>query len=213
VKNLGKALTVIGFLFLLNAIFGRYIVLPGYFQSLEEGISANSIPVDVPILKVLRYLLWAFSFKFGIYFILLGFLFQNHRSFKDRLLFSLLGLAYISMAYMDLPFNYSLFFGIGGSIITVSAIGILWATTKEQKNVYKNSLLADFGYFFLIMAAYNLCPFLGVKCFALQPEQMIKYGLQSTAVSFANHILIELVLGFGLMAIYHLRNSINKENR
>ena len=64
-KKIGIVLLVLGLLFLLNAIFGRYLVLPGYFQSLEAGVSASQIPEDVPIEKVLRYLLWAFSFKLG----------------------------------------------------------------------------------------------------------------------------------------------------
>lgn len=31
----------LGFLFLLNTIFGRYIVLPGYLASLEQGQSTT----------------------------------------------------------------------------------------------------------------------------------------------------------------------------
>lgn len=211
-KKTGYVFLIIGFLFLLNAIFGRYIVLPGYFESLEKGVSASTIPADVPILKVLRYLLWAFSFKFGMYFILLGFLFMNNRSVKDRILFSVIGLFYISIAYMELPFNYSWFFGFGGTIITISSIALFWGITKEQTKVIQPGLLRDLGFFFLVMAAYNLCPFCGVKCFALEPDKMIKYGLQSTAVSFANHILVELSLGFFLNALHVLLINSKKKN-
>jgi hypothetical protein len=75
---------------------------------------------------------------------------------------------------MDWSYNYSLIFGIGGSIITISAIVIFWGISKESMIKPKKSIFIDFGFFFLVMAAYNLCPFCGVKCFALQPDKMIK---------------------------------------
>ena len=52
------------------------------------------------------------------------------------------------------------------------------------------------GYFFFAMATYTLCPLMGIKTFALQPEKMINYGLQAEAASFTFHLLIELVLGW-----------------
>ena len=63
----------IGLLFLLNAIFGRYLVLPGYLAGLEAGGNTleGASQVASP-LKIVRYLLWAYSFKLGIYFIILG---------------------------------------------------------------------------------------------------------------------------------------------
>ena len=72
-KKANIILIGIGILFLLNAIFGRYLVLPGYLAGLEagggtlEGASQVASPW-----KVARYLLWAYSFKLGIYFIILG---------------------------------------------------------------------------------------------------------------------------------------------
>ena len=57
------------------------------------------------------------------------------------------------------------------------------------------------GYFFFAMATYTLCPFMGVKTFALAPEKMIQYGLQHEAGSFAFHILTELVLGWLFVAL------------
>ena len=62
------------------------------------------------------------------------------------------------------------------------------------------------GYFFFGMASYTLCPLLGVKAFALEPEKMIQYGLQSEAASFAFHLLIELVLGWIFIA-FSFRNE------
>jgi hypothetical protein len=197
-KKLGIAFGSLGILFLLYAIFGRYLVLPGYFQSLAAGASGAQLPDNVPLGKVLRYLLWAFSFKLGIYFFILGAMIFSQQRLKNRVLFSIIGFIYLSFAYMDLPFHSSLFFGIGGGILTLSFL-FLFTTIGQVKSENPHpvdELFLYLGYFFLSMAAYNLCPFCGVKCFALEPEKMIQYGLQSQAISFANHIMIELVLGF-----------------
>jgi hypothetical protein len=191
-KNIWMFFCIIGVLFILNAIFGRYIVLPGYFESLNNG--GNNIPENIPIFKIIRYLVWAFSFKFGVYFFVIGVLLKKHISKKDLIIFTVLGFIYIGFAYMEIPLKSSLFFGIFGGLTTVFAFILFWILPKE--NVVQNNIYEYIGYFFIINGFYNLCPLMGVKCFALYPEKMIQYNLQDTAFSFANHIMIEFALGF-----------------
>jgi len=70
-KKISIILIGLGFLFILNAIFGRYVVLPGYLASLEQGQSTvESVSQTVSVWKIVRYLLWAYSFKLGIYLII-----------------------------------------------------------------------------------------------------------------------------------------------
>jgi hypothetical protein len=65
----GKILFIIGIIFIIYAIFGRYLVLPGYLSSLEEGQhTVSSASQNVAAWKIVRYLLWAYAFKLGIYF-------------------------------------------------------------------------------------------------------------------------------------------------
>jgi hypothetical protein len=204
-KKIGIGLCLLGGLFLINAILGRYIVLPGYMQTLEAGASGSELPQDVPVIKVLRYLLWAYSFKLGVYFFILGTMIFSGQKRKDKLLFSVIGIVYIGFAYMELPFNSSLFFGIGGGILTLLFLYLFFKINIRSTGKLKSdrTLYLNLGFYFLAMAAYSLCPFLGIKCFALQPEKMIAYGLETQAASFANHIMIELVLGFiGICAYY-----------
>jgi hypothetical protein len=210
-RRIGIGLCAVGILFLVNAIFGRYIVLPGYFQSLEAGTSAASVPENVPILKVVRYLVWAYSYKLGIYFFVLGAMSYSRREKRDRLLFLLIGFIYIGFAYMDLPFDSSLFFGIGGAILTLALLYLFsnMNVARADRTETGRILFLNLGYYFLAMAAYNLCPLLGVKCFALQPEKMILYGLQSQAASFSNHIMIELVLGFLCICVYRVSHTFS----
>jgi hypothetical protein len=72
-KKLSKIIISLGSLFLLNAIFGRYLVLPGYLAGLEAGGGTLEGASQIASTwNIIRYLLWAYSFKLGIYFIILG---------------------------------------------------------------------------------------------------------------------------------------------
>ena len=211
-KKLSTALLILGFLFLLNAIFGRYIVLPGYLASLEQGQSTvASVSQTVSGWKIVRYLLWAYSFKLGIYFIILGAILRTTMSSARKWVIAVGGFVYIGFAYMPLPAPSSIIFGIAGGVMTLLMIFIFlrWATQRDRfpENQRTVSDYRMVGYFFFAMATYTLCPLLGVKAFALYPEKMIGYGLQVEAASFAFHILIELVLGWVFTAL-SFRNGV-----
>jgi hypothetical protein len=205
-KKASIILIGIGLLFLLNAIFGRYLVLPGYLAGLEagggnlEGASQVASPW-----KVARYLLWAYSFKLGIYFIILGAVARTDMSSGRKWLIGVGGFVYIGFAYLPLPEPTSIVFGIAGGVMTLLMIYIFlhWANERVQLDEGQKAA-SDYrmaGYFFFGMTTYTLCPLLGVKAFALSPEKMIQYGLQGEAASFAFHLLIELVLGWIFIAL------------
>jgi len=114
-KKLSKLLIILGFLFLLNAIFGRYIVLPGYLAGLEAGGNTLEGASQVASAwKIIRYLLWAYSFKFGIYFIILGAIFRTDISSARKWFIGVGGFVYIGFAYVPLPNPTSIVFGIFG---------------------------------------------------------------------------------------------------
>jgi hypothetical protein len=186
-------------------------VLPGYFETLNAGNANNNIPENISILKILRYLLWAYSFKFGIYFFVLGVLLNNKMGKKSIAIYSVIGFLYIGFAYVPIPIKSSLFFGIGGGIATISALILFYImgfeNIKPQKNIFEY-----FALFFIINGIYNLCPLMGVKCFALYPEKMIQYNTQDDAFSFANHITIEFALGF-ILLVYSRIRQIKYENK
>jgi hypothetical protein len=211
-KKISTILIGLGFLFLLNAILGRYIVLPGYLAGLEagggtlEGASQVASPW-----KIVRYLLWAYSFKFGIYFIILGATFRTTMSVSRKWVIAIGGFIYIGFAYMPLPMPSSPIFGIAGGVMTLLMI-LIFLRWVERRNAFPETqkTTSDYrmaGYFFFGMATYTLCPLLGVKAFALYPEKMIAYGLQAEAGSFAFHLLIELVLGWLFSALSFRKGS------
>jgi len=205
-KKFSTILIGLGFLFLLNAIFGRYIVLPGYLSSLEQGQSTvESVSQTVSAWKIVRYLLWAYSFKLGIYSIILGAALRTTMSSTHIWALAIGGFIYLGFAYMPLPSPPSIAFGVAGGAMTLLMVFILlrWIKIRDTLNDFQK-LASDYriaGYFFFGMATYTLCPLLGVKAFALYPEKMLAYGLQAEAGSFAFHVLIELVLGWIFTAL------------
>ena len=97
-------LITLGALFLLNAIVGRYLVLPGYLAGLETGGNtlAGASELASPW-KIVRYLLWAYSFKLGIYFIFLGAIARTTMSTARKRVVAVGGFIYIAFAYI--PFG------------------------------------------------------------------------------------------------------------
>ena len=208
----------LGILFLINAIFGRNLVLPGYLSSLEAGKGSIEAASQVaPLWKIIRYLIWAYSFKLGIFFIGIGVLLKSSIILTRFRLILTGGILYLLLAYIPMPGPYSLFFGIGGSIITVLLVltFIGWVRDREHlEDIEKAS--ADYrlmGYFFFAMATYNLCPLMGVKAFGLYPEKMIQFGLQSEAASFASRIMIELVLGWMFVFLSYRKKFNSRQNK
>jgi len=132
-------------------------------------------------------MVWAYSFKLGIFAVTISALLKTNMKARRCWLYVLAGLIYIALAYIEIPGYHTLLFGIGGGIMTVL---IVWSLlllagehTAHPKTTEISSELKIIGYFFFAMATYNLCPLLGVKGFALQPEKMIEYGLQAQAIS------------------------------
>lgn len=200
-KRLGTILIVVACLFFCYAIFGRYIVLPGYIESLEAGQGNVSTAVqNVESWKVARYLLWAYSFKLGVFFLIVGALLKTSIKPARFWLFTITGFIYVAFAYIPLPAAESIVFGIAGVFMTVLIVLMILSKAREGDQLPTAFLdSSDYrraGYFFFAMATYTVCSFMGIRIFALQPEKMIQYGLQADAASFALHLLVELVLGW-----------------
>lgn len=215
-KNvLTKVLTIIGILFILNAIFGRYFVLPGYLEGLEQGAGTLDGAVQtVSLRKVIRYLFWAYSFKLGIYFTLIGAVLKSSMSASEVWLVAVVGFVYIAFAYIPLPEPASIMFGVAGGTMTLLMLYIIWRWARVRSNMGLSHRIANdlrmAGFSFFAMATYTLCPLLGVKTFALSPEKMIQYDLQGEAASFALHLLIELVLGWVLIGLSYNQKILER---
>jgi hypothetical protein len=138
----------IGIVFLLNAVFGRYLVLPGYLSGLEAGRGTiDAAILTVPFWKIIRYLVWAYSFKIGIFFIGLGVLLKA--AIPTVRFWSLIGggILYLLLAYVPLPGPYPHFFGIGGGLITVLLIficSVIVRDTWHRVRPYQSWFISNF---------------------------------------------------------------------
>ena len=212
-KPINTFLIILGFLFLIYAIFGRYIVLPGFLASLEQGQSTvASVSQTVSAWKIIRYLLWAYAFKLGIYLIILAAILRTGMTTTRKWIIAISGLVYIAFAYIPLPDPASMIFGAAGGFMTLLMIFIFlrWSKQRDALNDHQKTA-SDYrleGYFFFAMATYTMCPLMGVKAFALSPEKMIQYGLQAEAASLAFHVLIELVLAWLFTALSFRQENI-----
>ena len=101
--------------------------------------------------------------------------------------------------------------------MTILMIFIFFRWAYERSRLPRSQQTASdyrmIGYFFFGMATYTLCPFMGVKTFALSPERMIEYGLQAEAASFAFHILIELILGWTFTSLGFRKEIYNDDRK
>ena len=209
---------VLGLVFLSYAIFGRYLVLPGYLEGLESGGGTLDGATEIASpWEIARYLLWAYAFKLGIYFTVLGAVLRTSISASGVWLVAIVGFVYIAFAYIPLPKPASILFGIIGGVMTMIMVFVLWRWAGEREKLdlseRRSNDLRMAGFFFFAMATYTLCPLLGVKAFALSPEKMIQYGLQAEASSFAFHLLIELALGWLLIGLSFSRTIFERNQR
>ena len=91
-------------------------------------------------------------------------------------------------------------FGLGGTIILLSFIGILWFWAKERKALEGGSTAAsDFrllGYVFMVIAAWFIC---GMASFPFLK------AYENADVTTPLHIMIYLVLGWIFMFLSHYK--------
>ena len=105
-KKIGMILLGVGILFLFNAIFGRYLVLPGYLSSLEKGKDA----APPSVWGIIKYVIWGYSFKIGVFLSVIGAsLYTSMKSIRFWLLI-IGGFIYLILAYVPIPGPYSIFF-------------------------------------------------------------------------------------------------------
>jgi len=207
----------IGVVFLLNAILGCYLVLPGYLSSLESGRgTVEAAGQTVPLWKIIRYVLWAYSFKLGMFLVGVGVLLRAPVSSRSFWAMLVGGILYLGLAYVPVPGPYSVLFGLGGTVITLLSVLVFLYWAREYGSLPERAKSAAryrlIGYFFFAMATYNLCPLMGVKAFGLYPEKMIRFGLQAEAASFASRIMIELVLGWFFVFLSHRLKDREEEH-
>jgi uncharacterized membrane protein len=156
---------------------------------------------------LIAYLVFAYSFKLGVVLLLIGGALKSNMESRGVWLFAIGGVVYLALSYI--PIGYSpLFFGVQGIAILLLFLLIVHLWMKKRPQLDEQAKAAgDYrivGYFFFIVATWNLCGIFGLAAFALKPEMMIEHGLQPNAITMTSHVMIELLLGwlFVFLAMY-----------
>jgi hypothetical protein len=149
--------------------------------------------------------IWALAVPLGSVLVLLGaaLLAQVER----RLFWLLVVGSFIFAAWRALGTTSRMLpqlFGIGGGLITLFFLGLIWSWVKTRPSLSgpekTGSDLRAIGYLFFVVAAWDLCGLLGIPTFLLRPEQAQSFAISaSTAIGMASTILVLLVLGWAFM--------------
>jgi hypothetical protein len=163
---------------------------------------------------IITYIIWGYSFKLGMLLALIGGALKAGMESRGVWLFIIGGTLYLILCYVPIGY-YPLFFGIQGTMTLFLFLFIIWFWMKKRPKLNNSAKTAsDFrmiGYYFFIVATWNLCGIFGIAAYALKPEIMIKHSLQSNAITLASHVMIELFLGwlFIFLGMYK-ENSTSK---
>jgi hypothetical protein len=208
----GTALSVIGIGLLAFYLVVRLLYLQDINAALAQARGRSfGDPAKANVTAYfIAYIIWVFSFKLGMLLVLIGGALKTGMESQRFWVFIIGGILYLILCYVPIGY-YPLFFGIQGTIILLLFLFIIWYWMKRRPRLERSARTASdlriIGYYFLVVATWNLCGIFGVAAYALKPEIMMKQGLQSNAVTLASHVMIELLLGWFFIFL-----SMVKEN-
>jgi hypothetical protein len=211
----GNVFIVVGGLFVAYYLVARWFLFRDHTAALVLKDSLNQIKqsgfegfLSAHVSGYLMaYLIFAYAFKLGVVLLLIGGGLKTKMKSRGVWLFAIGGVVYLALSYI--PIGYSpLFFGVQGIAILLLFLLIVRLWMKKRPELDEPAKTAgDYrivGYFFFIVATWNLCGVFGLAAFALKPEMMIEHGLKPNAITMTSHVIVELLLGwlFVFLAMY-----------
>jgi len=149
------------------------------------------------------HLLWSFGVPLGALVAGIGILLYSGAKGSTVWKFGIGILLALIIAAGVLPTlgHFPPLFGIGGTLILLSFIGILWLWAKERMALKGSSTTAAdlklVGYVFMLIAAWFVC--------AIASEPYMK-ALQGLALGSPIHVMILLVLGWLFLFLGHYKS-------
>jgi hypothetical protein len=187
----------IGALFLLYAVLGNYVALPGYLRFLErEGRSAAGNTFDAAVVfGAARTILWMYSFQLGVLALVVA------RSIQERLpTLPILGFALVWLAawsWPSLPAPGRWFYVVFGGAVLVTIFGVLTrpafgATGRLSRALFLSSLA------FFAAATWEVCGF-GSTGRMLHPDQAARPIAHNILVTQSSKLMFEFLFAWGLL--------------
>ena len=200
-SKIGSILVVLGICFIIFYLIVRIFFIKDISNVLAQAQVYNLENQSNSNVSgyLFTYVIWSYSFKLGAFLVLIGGAIISRMKSIRIWFFSIGGILYLSLCYLPIGY-YPLFFGIQGTLSIIFFLFIIWYWVKKRSKLEKaDKHASDFriiGYYFFIVATWNLCGIFGVATYALKPEEMIKHGLQTKAIMLASHVMTEFIIGW-----------------
>jgi hypothetical protein len=206
-KVLGKTSITLGVGLFIFSIISAWILTADFMKLGEDywdtvGTSG----------KIFGYI-WAFSFPLGSILFFLGVLALNNIENK-RILIFLVSIISSLLSIINIEISRSsIFFGIGGILIEIFLIIILWCHGRKRMTLNdeekKIEDLRIIGYLFLALASWFMCGLGTMVIFASKSATIDLYidstTTQTNMISIQYRIMICLIIGWFLISISHLK--------
>lgn len=190
-------LYVAGILFLIYAVLGNYVALPGYIRFLERGGTSqagNSFDLAV-LLGAAKTVLWMYSFQLGVLGLVIA------RSIREGLhTRSIIVLATIWLAawsWPSLPAPGPWFYIVFGGLVLVSIAAVLSqppsATADRTSRILFLASLAFFA-----AATWEVCG-LGSTGRMLHPDQAASPLAHNILVTQSTKLMFEFLFAWSLL--------------
>jgi len=209
-KKVNIWLIVIGILFLLYAVLGNYVALPGYIRFLERGgtsVSGKSFDLSV-LIGATKTILWMYSFQLGVLLISIAYSIRERLYTKSLIAFGFLWL--ILWSWPKIPAPGSWFYILFGSLI-IAIITLILLHPKQELSCKLGKSLFLGAIVFFSFATWEVCG-LGSTGRMLHPEQSSTPLAHKILVTQSTKLMFEFVLAWGLLLTSQLINRRSIED-
>jgi hypothetical protein len=186
-----------GIVFLVYAVLGNYVALPGYIRFLERGgrsETGNSFDASV-LFGAARTILWMYSFQLGVLVLVIA------RSVREGLhTRSIIGVATIwlvAWSWPSLPAPGRWFYLVFGGLVLVGIVAMLSQPPSQTADRLSRTLfLASLGFF--AAATWEVCGF-GSTGRMLHPEQAAGPVAHNILVTQSSKLMFEFLFAWSLL--------------
>ncbi len=192
-----KILMPLGLIFLVYALLGNYIALPGYIIFLERGntsAAGNSYDADV-LWGAIKTIVWMFSFQLGIICLAVAYAIKQKLHTASIVVCCIFWLAL--WAWPSLPAPGPWFYVSFGIILLISISTVILQEKQATPNKLGSTLFL-LALIFFALATWEICG-LGSTGRMLHPEQAANPMALNLLLTQSSKLMIELVLAWGLM--------------
>ncbi len=191
-------LTSIGAAFLLYALIGNYVALPGYLRFLGRGgVSEAGNANDLAVIwGATKTILWIYSFQLGV--ICFAFAAIQRKGMPKTLPAAILMLWLVIWSWPNWGAPGAWFYPVFGSAILVfMALSILGGDSASEDETHE-SLFRILALSFFAFATWDVCG-LGSMGRILHPEEAAEPLAHSFVVTQSTKLMLELVLAWGFL--------------